>query len=166
MKAEELVKEMKFKAVIISVCTYRILSMIQVLYDILSSKDGSIRGPRRDPNEPQSVTLITLNPDLFYASSHPMQRLGPAVENTMISSVMKQSMGLDVKFEEYGKPKTFNYDFAERTLQKRAMRQRIKISNYYMIGDNPRSDIAGANAKGWVSILVRTGVFDANAKTS
>ena len=30
-----------------------------------------------------------------------------------------------------------------------------------MIGDNPETDIAGANAKGWVSILVRTGVFDA-----
>jgi ribonucleotide monophosphatase NagD (HAD superfamily) len=28
-----------------------------------------------------------------------------------------------------------------------------------MIGDNPKSDIAGANKKGWTSILVRTGVF-------
>jgi len=35
-----------------------------------------------------------------------------------------------------------------------------------MIGDNPESDIAGAIAKGWVSILVRTGVFDPNAITS
>lgn len=35
-----------------------------------------------------------------------------------------------------------------------------------MIGDNPLSDIAGANAKGWTSILVRTGVFDPEAETS
>ena len=28
-----------------------------------------------------------------------------------------------------------------------------------MIGDNPESDIAGANAKNWTSILVKTGVF-------
>ena len=28
-----------------------------------------------------------------------------------------------------------------------------------MIGDNPKADIAGANSKGWVSILVKTGVF-------
>lgn len=28
-----------------------------------------------------------------------------------------------------------------------------------MVGDNPKSDIAGANAYGWQSILVRTGVF-------
>ena len=31
-----------------------------------------------------------------------------------------------------------------------------------MIGDNPKSDIAGAKAKGWVSILVKTGCFDPN----
>ena len=36
-----------------------------------------------------------------------------------------------------------------------------------MIGDNPKSDIAGAKAKGWVSILVKTGCFDPNdAQTS
>ena len=28
-----------------------------------------------------------------------------------------------------------------------------------MVGDNPASDIAGANNFGWQSILVRTGVF-------
>ena len=31
-----------------------------------------------------------------------------------------------------------------------------------MIGDNPKADIGGANAKGWVSILVKTGIFDSN----
>ena len=36
-----------------------------------------------------------------------------------------------------------------------------------MIGDNPESDIAGANAKNWTSILVKTGVFNPNdPKTS
>ena len=33
------------------------------------------------------------------------------------------------------------------------------IGNIYMIGDNPKSDIRGANNAGWKSILVRTGVF-------
>ncbi len=35
-----------------------------------------------------------------------------------------------------------------------------------MIGDNPESDIAGAIAKGWTSIMVRSGVFDPKAVTS
>jgi len=38
---------------------------------------------------------------------------------------------------------------------------KIELTNIYMIGDNPKSDIAGANAKGWTSILVRSGVFNA-----
>lgn len=29
----------------------------------------------------------------------------------------------------------------------------------YMVGDNPTTDIAGANRHGWESILVTTGVF-------
>ncbi|SCZ89264.1 BZ3500_MvSof-1268-A1-R1_Chr1-1g01067 [Microbotryum saponariae] len=36
--------------------------------------------------------------------------------------------------------------------------------NVYMLGDNPASDIAGANAFGWESILVRTGVFRGDVK--
>ena len=35
-----------------------------------------------------------------------------------------------------------------------------------MIGDNPESDIAGGNAAGWKTILVKTGVFDAHAVSS
>ena len=41
-----------------------------------------------------------------------------------------------------------------------AAKRSIQISKFYMIGDNPQSDIAGAIGKNWVSILVRTGVFD------
>ena len=35
-----------------------------------------------------------------------------------------------------------------------------------MVGDNPESDIKGANAAGgkWKSVLVRTGVFDEHHK--
>ena len=29
-----------------------------------------------------------------------------------------------------------------------------------MIGDNPESDIAGGNGVGWITILVKTGVFE------
>ena len=51
-------------------------------------------------------------------------------------------------------------DFAERHLIAQAQSQDIEISNFYMIGDHPDSDIAGGNAKGWTTILVKTGVFD------
>ena len=35
-----------------------------------------------------------------------------------------------------------------------------------MIGDNPKSDIAGGNASGFKTILVKTGVFRPDAATS
>jgi len=33
------------------------------------------------------------------------------------------------------------------------------------VGDNPESDIAGANAHGWNSILLRTGVYQGGTPT-
>ncbi len=56
------------------------------------------------------------------------------------------------------------YEFADGLLQERLARtghvphQHGKAS-VWMIGDNPASDIAGANAFGWKSALVRTGVY-------
>ena len=46
-------------------------------------------------------------------------------------------------------------------MEKQAEELGVEISKFYMIGDNPDSDIDGANRRGekWVSILVRTGVF-------
>lgn len=71
-----------------------------------------------------------------------------------------------MEVEHYGKPIVFNYAFVQESMEAQAKRQNIKISKFYMIGDNPNSDIAGANAKGWVSILVKTGVFDPTSSTS
>ena len=84
----------------------------------------------------------------------------------MLQSIFKEVLGHEVPVERYGKPYTFNYDFVGEMLRERANKQRIKISNFYMIGDNPESDISGANAVGWTSILVKTGVFKADAPTS
>lgn len=41
-----------------------------------------------------------------------------------------------------------------------ALEQGVEISSYWMIGDNPAGDIAGANRMGWESVLVQTGVFN------
>jgi ribonucleotide monophosphatase NagD (HAD superfamily) len=38
-------------------------------------------------------------------------------------------------------------------------RKDLQISHIYMVGDNPDADILSAKKMGWVSILVKTGVF-------
>ena len=163
---EELKKELKFACCIMSCATARILSFTQILLDIYSTKDGSIRGPKRGPNDPPAVTVITLNPDFYYSSSFPLPRLGPKAEEMMFQAVIKESLGHEAKVENYGKPVPFNYNFVAEQLQERAKRQRVKISNFYMIGDNPESDIAGGNAVGWTTILVKTGLYKDDLPTS
>lgn len=44
-------------------------------------------------------------------------------------------------------------------MRHKAAVQGLEISNFYMIGDTPESDIQGANNMGWISILVKTGIF-------
>jgi len=39
-------------------------------------------------------------------------------------------------------------------------------TDIFMVGDNPESDIAGANAAGWKSFLVETGVYDPGSPPS
>lgn len=36
----------------------------------------------------------------------------------------------------------------------------MRLSRIYMIGDNPYTDIQGANLAGWCSILVKTGIWN------
>ena len=71
-----------------------------------------------------------------------------------------------MQIQQYGKPYKATFDFAHDQIKERADKQGVKISRCYMIGDNPNSDIAGGNKAGFTTILVKTGVFNADAATS
>ena len=63
-----------------------------------------------------------------------------------------------------GKPSVKTFEYAEDVVRKQAEDMGVEISNIYMIGDNPRGDIAGPNkmGPGWKSILVRSGIYTAD----
>jgi ribonucleotide monophosphatase NagD (HAD superfamily) len=82
----------------------------------------------------------------------------------MVKAIFKEHNGYELVCKQFGKPTKETYQFAEDEIKRRAVAADVKISNFYMIGDNPESDIAGGNAKGWTTILVKTGVFKPNAK--
>jgi len=84
----------------------------------------------------------------------------------MVQETFKAVYGYELEIEMIGKPYSFIFDFVESQLRKQASENDIEISQFYMIGDNPQTDIAGANNKGWTSILVKTGIFDPEAPTS
>ncbi|KAG6821025.1 hypothetical protein H0H93_007915 [Arthromyces matolae] len=92
--------------------------------------------------------------------------------------------GASYPYVQFGKPTMATYNFAETVLTERikqVYRGMDSLPSIYMVGDNPESgihtfqkflqfliivhvcgvaDVAGANAAGWSSILVHTGVYD------
>jgi ribonucleotide monophosphatase NagD (HAD superfamily) len=59
----------------------------------------------------------------------------------------------------YGKPMDLTYDYTKEVLNTLAFESGVKIERIYAIGDNPESDICGANKQNWYSILVQTGLY-------
>lgn len=101
----------------------------------------------------------------------------------MIEALYKEVNGLKenekLQSEILGKPFPIQYDFAHNVLidwntkmaenNTNDLNQLLPKLNekptnspfrkIYMIGDNPASDIMGANVNGWESLLLRTGVY-------
>ena len=167
MSADELRKVIKFEAIFVLCSSYTVLSLSQIINDLCSSKDGTLLGPRRKGRgDKQFVKVFMTNPDLLWAASWPRPRLGPLAVTIACKEVFKAEYGYELEVEQFGKPTLSTMDYAERQLRKRAKKNGVHITHFYMIGDNPASDIAGGNAKGWSTILVKTGVFDPKADSS
>ena len=79
-----------------------------------------------------------------------------------LEAIYKATTGADLPYTQLGKPYTSTYAFADAMLRRHLgdlgddPEKNLKV---YMVGDNPASDIAGANSFGWQSLLVRTGVY-------
>jgi ribonucleotide monophosphatase NagD (HAD superfamily) len=71
---------------------------------------------------------------------------------------------MNLAYRVFGKPHREAYLLAEDALQAQASKlwNAPTCSKIFAIGDNPSADIRGANRQGdpWVSVLVRTGVFN------
>ncbi|KAG0014670.1 hypothetical protein BGZ80_010314 [Entomortierella chlamydospora] len=70
----------------------------------------------------------------------------------------------DLEYTTFGKPMANTYKYADKLLDRIAPlpsgpNGQASKRAVYAVGDNPYSDIAGANAHGWDSVLVKTGVF-------
>lgn len=140
----------------------------------LSEKNGRTDLPNHGYQQDNQPHLYFSNPDLWWAAAYPLPRLGQggfreALEGVWAATTGGPSKGIELKKTVIGKPYQGTYEFAERQL----LRNRSKIfgtdlpplQRVYMVGDNPESDIRGANSyrsgfgSSWESILVRTGVY-------
>ncbi|KAI3406401.2 hypothetical protein KGF56_000882 [Candida oxycetoniae] len=158
----------------------------QVIQDLLNSENG-ICGTKRnlktikDPTKP-SIPILFSNNDYIYANDYPLPRFGQGAfrlaTEALYSTTNKLSSTQRLQSVILGKPFKVQYDFAHHVLID--WREKLETEDFgadqilpmlgeapkttpfkkiYMVGDNPASDIKGANDHGWESILVRTGVF-------
>ncbi|TDL22649.1 HAD hydrolase [Rickenella mellea] len=139
---------------------------IQILCDILQSR-GYVGNADYHNNTAgrEPVELVFCNPDLLWGSDFPVARIGQGGFREAFQGVYKALTGSRYPYVQYGKPSEATFRFAERILLDLFEDQGTSDANrqigpsIYMIGDNPESDIAGANGANWSSILVKTGVY-------
>lgn len=154
----------------------------------LSPKNGDPNYPNRGYQQDGQPELYFSNPDLFWAASYHLPRLGQggfqaALEGVFDAVTGGPANGVRLRKQLFGKPTQSTFAFAESRLrahasflsqiqpqpqqhQQQGGESDDSLRNVYMVGDNPESDIRGANEfksptgeTTWQSILVRTGVY-------
>lgn len=148
---------------------------LQVIVDLLHS-DGGRLGTRRPVSRvlrDGHIPVYFSNPDLWWANEYAQPRLGQGGFRAALEGLWRNITdgAAELEATTIGKPHSPTYEFAENALAAWRMEQlgeqaeHPELRTVYMVGDNPRSDIAGANSyespwgTEWVSVLVRTGVY-------
>jgi len=165
-----------FKAILVFTDPEDFFEGVQVLTDVLlSSRPGEVE------YEPERrIPIVFSNPDLLWKTQYAHARFGQGAFRLALEVCYKarmQALGLSEKqieerlgdFVQYGKPEISQFLHTKRAMLNQANAIGCDISHYYMVGDNPASDIAGAknmddralqnDEKRWSGYLVKTGVY-------
>jgi HAD superfamily hydrolase (TIGR01456 family) len=131
---------------------------LQIMCDVLRSDNGKLGTLAKHPKK-QSVPLYFSNSDFVWSNDYPINRLAQGAFRLALETIYKQLAGHELRYTKYGKPEKPTYDYATDVLNQQARELGVEMDAVYAIGDNPASDIHGANNYGWKSILVKTGVW-------
>uniref|UniRef100_A0A8D0EUA8 Haloacid dehalogenase-like hydrolase domain-containing 5 n=1 Tax=Strix occidentalis caurina TaxID=311401 RepID=A0A8D0EUA8_STROC len=151
---------------------------LQLITDVLLS-NGNPGAELQDIPYPH-LPVLACNMDLLWMAEAKMpSRFGHGTFLLCLENIYKKVTGRELKYEALiGKPSTVTYRYAEYLIKQQAEKQGWKspIRRLYAVGDNPMSDIYGANlyntylksahqnqAQSCESILVCTGVYRHNA---
>lgn len=148
---------------------------LQVVCDLLRST-GDINELAEDNK--QHVKLFNCNFDFTYAEHFHTARFGPGAFIQLLDVLFHESTGRHIEIIRHGKPNKPAYGIAAKKLQAQldALAKELpggeqkshKLKHVYAVGDNPKSDVRGANSAGniWRSILVCTGVYKGGVKSN
>ncbi|KAL7622948.1 hypothetical protein AAE478_006627 [Parahypoxylon ruwenzoriense] len=152
---------------------------LQVVSDLLLSAGGRI-GTRSPKNGDSSLPnngylqdgqpkLFFCNPDFEWSTEHEQPRFAQGAFREALRGIWNSATRgrAELEYTVFGKPTEATYNYAERALLdygEKVMRPPRGIGTVYMVGDNPESDIVGANTykskRGleWKAVLVETGI--------
>ncbi|KFP55623.1 Cat eye syndrome critical region protein 5, partial [Cariama cristata] len=149
---------------------------LQLITDVLLS-NGNPGAEVEDIPYPH-LPVLACNMDLLWMAEAKMPRFGHGTFLLCLENIYKKVTGRELKYEALiGKPSTVTYRYAEYLIKQQAEKQGWKspIRRLYAVGDNPMSDIYGANlynnylksahrnqvqdVESCESILVCTGVY-------
>ncbi|CAO1613985.1 unnamed protein product [Parajaminaea phylloscopi] len=154
----------KFKAVIVYHDSLDWGRDIQLMTDILRSKDG-VFGTLAEDEElkaREQIPLYFSHNDFLWGNDFPVSRFGQGAFRVAFSSVWQRLTQLPLEYTVFGKPERMTYEYAAEMLKNQLRgsdADRAAEMNVWMIGDNPASDIRGGRDFGWKTALVRTGVY-------
>lgn len=166
----------------------------QIIMDLLLSRDGVLGtySPRNGRDGGNSgwqsdgqPELYFSNHDLLWSAAYHLPRFGQGAFQAALAGIWRQVTGgrAELRRTTIGKPYARTYAYAERVLAEWRTAMMVPggkedgkgggkeegeaqpLDRVYMVGDNPESDIRGANeyvsprGTEWASILVRTGVW-------
>lgn len=160
----------------------------QIIYDLLISHKGylgTVSHKNGDTSLPNNGWLQDGQPgvwisnmDLLWRASYPVNRFGTGAFMEALKGIWATATGgMDLYYDALGKPSQHTYQYAHDRLlsyyhhmactrgEPHDVAECHPLKRVYMIGDNPESDIRGANdfkaedGTEWIPILVRTGVW-------
>uniref|UniRef100_A0A8B9NGW5 Haloacid dehalogenase-like hydrolase domain-containing 5 n=1 Tax=Accipiter nisus TaxID=211598 RepID=A0A8B9NGW5_9AVES len=119
---------------------------LQLIIDVLLS-NGNPGAELQDIPYPH-LPVLACNMDLLWMAEAQMPRFGHGTFLLCLENIYKKVTGQELKYEALiGKPSTVTYRYAEYLIKQQAEKQGWKspIRRLYAVGDNPMSDIYGAN---------------------
>ncbi|NXH97616.1 HDHD5 hydrolase, partial [Pachycephala philippinensis] len=119
---------------------------LQLITDVLLS-NGNPGAELQDVPYPH-LPILACNMDLLWMAEAKMPRFGHGTFLLCLENIYKKVTGRELKYEALiGKPSPVTYRYAQLLIQQQAEKQGWKapIRRLYAVGDNPMSDVYGAN---------------------
>lgn len=138
---------------------------VQITLDVILGQGHPNKRVDSYPLVKNEIPIIAANLDLCWKASANMPRFGNGAFLLILETFYQKITGNTLTYEKlFGKPSHHTYEFCLKKLRELYPNQ--EISTIIGIGDNPQSDIAGANnikskdnKHKWLSVLVETGVY-------